>query len=186
LVFGKSFEKAFFIMAVLLAVLAAGCSTVQENATGVVTSWGKGPQQEAPVAEATGERHAGMGAIDDEAATAENRTQATEQPEQFPDGAQHGNAKTFVLTGHNFRFVMDRAENPEIRVKAGDTVRLEFSSTDGFHDWVLDEFAAATKRVRTGESTSVEFVAGRAGTFEYYCSVGTHRQQGMKGVFIVE
>ncbi len=94
-------------------------------------------------------------------------------------------ATTFVVTGENFKFVMSGQDNPQIRVKEGDTVRIEFSSTSGFHDWVVDEFNARTSRVKPGTPTAVEFVASKKGTFEYYCSVGTHRQQGMKGSLIV-
>ena len=94
--------------------------------------------------------------------------------------------KTFVMTGENFKFVMNELNNPEIKVKQGDKVRIEFTSTDGFHDWVVDEFNAATQRVNTGSSTFVEFVADKKGTFEYYCSVGKHREMGMKGNLVVE
>ena len=94
--------------------------------------------------------------------------------------------KTFTLTGENFKFVMGGVDNPDLKVKVGDTVRIEFTSKQGFHDWVVDEFNAATAQVRAVNSTSVEFVADKAGTFEYYCSVGSHRQQGMKGNLIVE
>jgi nitrite reductase (NO-forming) len=95
-------------------------------------------------------------------------------------------SKTFELTGYNFGYSMNGVDNPELRVKEGDKVRIEFTSTDGFHDWVVDEFGAATEKVNTDGSTYVEFVADRKGTFEYYCSVGQHRAFGMKGVFIVE
>jgi|SRR3989344_6648649 len=95
--------------------------------------------------------------------------------------------KTFVLTGENFKFVMDGKDNPDIRVKQGDKVRIEFTSIKGFHDWAVDEFGAKTKQVRDTEGiTFVEFVADKKGTFEYYCSIGEHRQQGMKGNLIVE
>ncbi len=97
-----------------------------------------------------------------------------------------GNVKTFVLTGENFKFVMDGEDNPTLTVNEGDTVRIEFSSIDGFHDWVVDEFDAATAKVWAPNSTYVEFVAGKKGTFEYYCSVGQHRQMGMKGNLVVE
>lgn len=97
-----------------------------------------------------------------------------------------GELKTFVVTGDHLRFFIDGKENPDIRVKEGDWVRIDFSSTEGFHDWVVDEFGAATAKVPAGESTFVEFIAGQKGTFEYYCSVGQHRANGMKGRFIVE
>ena len=92
----------------------------------------------------------------------------------------------FKIAGKNFAFLMDGKENPELKVKQGDKVRIEFSSESGFHDWVVDEFNAATLQVQTGATTTVEFIADKKGTFEYYCSVGKHRQNGMVGKLIVE
>jgi cytochrome c oxidase subunit 2 len=74
----------------------------------------------------------------------------------------------------------------EIRVKKGDTVTINLKSVGGFHDWVLDEFDAASPRINEGEETSVTFVADTVGTFQYYCSVMSHRQKGMIGYLIVE
>ena len=94
---------------------------------------------------------------------------------------------TFVLTGENFKFVMGQEEAPTLQVRQGDIVRIEFSSTDGFHDWVVDEFDAATSKVRPEDGmTVVEFTAVTKGTFEYYCSVGSHKAFGMVGNLIVE
>lgn len=74
----------------------------------------------------------------------------------------------------------------QIKVKRGEAVTINFASKDGLHDWVIDEFNASTKTVSAGETASVTFVANKAGTFEYYCSVANHRQQGMVGTLIVE
>ncbi len=90
-------------------------------------------------------------------------------------------AKVFNIGGRNFEF-----DVTEIRVQEGDTVTINFTSNDGFHDWVVDEFDAATAHVQTGETSSVTFVADQKGTFEYYCSVGQHRANGMVGTLIVE
>lgn len=98
-----------------------------------------------------------------------------------PPPAAGSEIKTFSITGKNFSF-----SQSEIQVKKGDKIRINFSSTSGFHDWAIDEFNAKTQQVSTGQSDAVEFVADKAGTFEYYCSVGTHRQMGMKGKLIVE
>lgn len=92
-----------------------------------------------------------------------------------------GEAKVFEVGGKNFEF-----DVTEIRVKEGDTVTINFVSNDGFHDWVVDEFDAATERVQTDGRSSVTFVADASGTYEYYCSVGQHRQNGMVGTLIVE
>lgn len=89
--------------------------------------------------------------------------------------------KTFDLSGTNFAY-----DVTEIRVQEGDTVTINFESADGFHDWVVDEFSAATEKVNPGQVTSVTFVANKAGNYEYYCSVGKHRQNGMVGTLIVE
>jgi plastocyanin len=91
------------------------------------------------------------------------------------------NAKVFNIGGENFEF-----DVAEIRVEEGDTVVINFTSTGGLHDWTIDEFDANTARVQTGETSSVTFVAERAGSFEYYCSVGQHRANGMVGTLIVE
>lgn len=74
----------------------------------------------------------------------------------------------------------------ELRVKQGQTVTVRVTSQDGLHDWVLDAFDAATGSIGAGQTKSVTFVADRAGTFEFYCSISNHRQLGMTGALIVE
>ncbi len=88
--------------------------------------------------------------------------------------------KEFVVEGSNFTFSPN-----QITVEKGDRVRIVFNNKDGRHDWRLDEFDAATKVIMGGQSETIEFIAETAGTFEYYCSVGSHRQMGMKGTLTV-
>jgi len=88
---------------------------------------------------------------------------------------------SFTVLGRNFEY-----DIKEMRVKEGDTVTITFRSNGGTHDWVVDEFNAATEQVSTDGETTVTFVADKKGTFEYYCSVGSHREQGMVGNLIVE
>lgn len=89
--------------------------------------------------------------------------------------------KTFDITGQNLAF-----STSEIRVKKGDTVKVNFESTGGFHDFSVDGYNVKTEQVSPGTPTSVEFAAGKAGTFEFFCSVGSHRSMGMTGKLIVE
>jgi plastocyanin len=91
-----------------------------------------------------------------------------------------GDSKVFTLTGKPYEFSKD-----EIHVNKGDTVTIIFESTEGLHDFVVDEFDAATEQVTPGVATSVTFVADKAGEFEFYCSVGNHRAQGMSGTLVV-
>lgn len=90
-------------------------------------------------------------------------------------------AKTFEVTAANFSFSVK-----EMKVKQGDTVKIVFTNNEGFHDWVVDEFNGRTQKLAEGKSETIEFVANKKGTFEYYCSVGAHRAMGMKGNLIVE
>ena len=95
--------------------------------------------------------------------------------------APASSVKSFTIVGTNFKF-----STAEIRAKRGDTVRIIFQNGGGQHNWVLDEFNAQTNILQAGEEQTIQFVADKAGQFEYYCSVGQHRQMGMRGLLIVE
>lgn len=92
-----------------------------------------------------------------------------------------GETKTFTIESSNFKFSL-----PVMKVKKGDTVVVKLTNKEGFHDFTLDEFSVKTAQLAAGKSEDVTFVAGKTGTFEYYCSVGSHRAMGMKGNLIVE
>lgn len=98
-----------------------------------------------------------------------------------PATMMSGETKTFNLTGRNFAF-----SQTEIRVKQGDKVKINFESTQGFHDWRVEGYNVGTTQVNIGGKTSVELTADKVGTFEYYCSVDSHRQFGMVGKLIVD
>ena len=117
-----------------------------------------------------------------EVAQAEPSTAAGGTSQEATEGDSMAAEATEVeVTGKNFAF------NPaEIRVKKGQKVIVKFSSEGGFHDFVIDEFNVATKQLQSGQSDTVEFTPDKTGTFEYYCSVGNHRQMGMVGKLIVE
>jgi plastocyanin len=93
-----------------------------------------------------------------------------------------GEVKEFVVTGEDYSF-----SETEITVNEGDTVRIIFVNGGAMpHDWVLDEFGAATEILQAGEEEVIEFIAGDPGIYEYYCSVGNHRELGMVGTLTVE
>lgn len=108
-------------------------------------------------------------------------TETMKQETATDEAMMAGETKEFTLTGANFKFSLT-----EFRVNKGDTVKINFTSNDMMHDFVVDEFNARTKVVPSGESDSVTFVADKSGEFEYYCSVGQHRANGMVGTLIVE
>lgn len=91
-----------------------------------------------------------------------------------------GNVKEFNVTGTNYAFSPNT-----ITVNKGDTVKINFVDADGVHNLVIDGYNVATNIIRDGQDT-IEFVADKAGQFEYYCSVGSHRDLGMTGTLIVK
>ena len=73
-----------------------------------------------------------------------------------------------------------------ITVKKGETVTIVLNSVDMMHDLVIDGLNVRTEIARSGETAEVKFTASEAGEFEFYCSVGNHRANGMTGTLIVE
>lgn len=72
----------------------------------------------------------------------------------------------------------------EITVNKGDKVRIKITNTKGTHDFKIDEFGVYTDTPLNQEMT-VEFVADKAGSFEYYCTKPGHRQNGHWGTINV-
>jgi len=84
------------------------------------------------------------------------------------------------VTGSSFKF-----EPSAITVNKGDRVKVSFVSADVGHNFVIDGYGQ-TKTISSGTAAeTIEFTADKAGTFEYYCSVGSHKALGMKGTLIV-
>ena len=88
--------------------------------------------------------------------------------------------KEFSFTNKGFAF------NPSsFTVKKGDHVRVTFTNGGGTHDFRIDGYDVGTNVIQGGKSQTFEFVADKAGTFEFFCSVGNHRAMGMRGVLTV-
>lgn len=85
------------------------------------------------------------------------------------------------VDGFNFGYT------PEIiSIPAGQKVRVVLTSSDGFHDFVVEGTDIATEKINTGGQTEIEFTIDEPGEYEFYCSVGQHRANGMVGTLIVE
>ncbi|MDQ3076731.1 MAG: cupredoxin domain-containing protein [bacterium] len=121
-----------------------------------------------------------------ETTTTTTTTTETEEP-STSTGVSAGAAvsagaiKEFTVTGENFKF-----SPTTMTVNKGDRVKITFVNKQGFHDLVVGGYNARTKQMQAGTQETIEFVADKAGTFEYYCSVGSHRQMGMVGTLTVK
>lgn len=96
------------------------------------------------------------------------------------DGSVATGTKEFTVTNSGMTFTQK-----SLSVKKGDRVKITFKNTGGTHDLKINGYDVGTKVIQAGQSESFEFVAGKAGSFEYYCSVGNHRALGMVGTLTV-
>ncbi|MDO8504421.1 MAG: cupredoxin domain-containing protein [Candidatus Liptonbacteria bacterium] len=99
----------------------------------------------------------------------------------LPADSKTVNRKEFTIASQNFSFAPS-----SLTVKKGDEVTIILKNIGGFHDLKIDEFGVATKKLNGEQEDRVTFIADKAGSFEYYCSVGTHRAMGMIGTLIVQ
>ncbi|MFY9463350.1 MAG: cupredoxin domain-containing protein [Candidatus Sungiibacteriota bacterium] len=105
---------------------------------------------------------------------------ANQQTSQPPIPLAAAAVKEFIITGKNFSFTPST-----LTVKKGDTVKITLKNIGGTHDLRIDGFNATTQRIGTGEQDTVTFIADKTGSFEFYCSIGSHRRIGMKGTLTV-
>jgi cytochrome c oxidase subunit 2 len=93
---------------------------------------------------------------------------------------EQSEVKEFKVTAEQFEFTPNT-----ITVNQGDTVRLIVTSTDVAHGIGLPDFGVSAELL-PGETTTVEFVADKAGTFDFvcsvYCGVG---HSAMKGTIVI-
>lgn len=103
---------------------------------------------------------------------------------KIQDQTSKSEVREITIDGSNFKF-----SQKTITVKAGETISLTFKNLEGFHDFVIDELDVKTKQLKAGESEVVTFSIPPDASgleYEYYCSVGQHRQMGMVGTLVIE
>ena len=91
-----------------------------------------------------------------------------------------GEVKEFNVMAKSWEF-----DPSTITVNKGDTVRLSVESIDVRHGITIPEFRI-NEVLEPGSKVEIEFVADKAGTFDFSCSVpcgSGHRQ--MKGTLVV-
>ena len=85
--------------------------------------------------------------------------------------------KNVEVTASQFQF-----DPATITVAEGDRVRLRLHSLDRPHAFAIKAFRVKALIPRTGETITVEFVADRAGSFDFtcaeYCGTGHARMKG--------
>lgn len=158
------------IVGLVLIVLAVGAMKLKGNKTSMANIG------EQPANTQTNTTDESMAFDDSEGIAPSNMVEET------PAGSDDAmDLSVITVEGANFTF------NPNtITVKKGEKVRINFKNIEGFHDFVIDELNVKTAQLQADGEEMVEFTPMETGEFEFYCSVGKHREMGMKGMLIVE
>lgn len=77
--------------------------------------------------------------------------------------------------------------NPVLEVKLNATVQIMLENgQSAVHDVAVPAFDSYSAAVKAkGEKTSITLKASRAGSFDYYCTISSHRAAGMEGLLKV-
>lgn len=107
-----------------------------------------------------------------------------------PDGPAGGVTVEVTLPAQVKEFSVDAVpysfSPSSMTVNKGDTVKITLKNKQGTHDLKIDEFKVGTRTLSAGEEQTITFVADKAGSFQYYCSIGNHRAMGMWGTLTVK
>jgi cytochrome c oxidase subunit 2 len=89
--------------------------------------------------------------------------------------------RAFEVVASRFKF-----EPEMLQVTEGEHVRLTLRSTDTNHGFTIKKLNVRVALPKTGEPVTVEFVADKAGTYEFKCSEYCGSGHGrMKGQIVV-
>ncbi|HZZ99223.1 MAG TPA: plastocyanin/azurin family copper-binding protein [Candidatus Paceibacterota bacterium] len=98
-----------------------------------------------------------------------------------PANSTASTVKNITVDGRSFSF------NPStITVNKGDTVNLTFMDEGGNHNLFIEGYNLKTATISGGQSQTLHFVADKTGTFQFYCTVDSHRELGMVGTLTVK
>ncbi len=93
-----------------------------------------------------------------------------------------GEVKEFIVEGSEYKF-----SPAAITVNKGDGVKVTFKNVGSTsHNFVIGDLGVSTRAISLGSTETVEFIAGKSGTFAFYCSVPGHRPAGMEGQLVVK
>jgi nitrite reductase (NO-forming) len=105
-------------------------------------------------------------------------SEITPEPEQEEP---EETVKEFTMDASNFKYSVKNIE-----VNQGDRVKIKITNVEGTHDFVLDELNVDSGLLPRNQEQTIEFVADKKGSYEYYCSVGKHRELGMWGTITIK
>jgi plastocyanin len=98
-----------------------------------------------------------------------------------PEVIENAPLKEFTITETEYAF-----SPTTMNVNVGDRVKITFINSGSFdHDFIIDELDLNTGETEPGGTSTLEFIASKAGTYTYYCGIKDHREEGMEGTLTV-
>ncbi len=106
--------------------------------------------------------------------------QATTQTDTNSESVETSDVTVIEMEAGSFYYTPN-----VITAKKGEKIRIVMKSVSMMHDFVIDELGVKMPVVKDGDTGTVEFVADKVGSYEYYCSVGQHRANGQSGTITI-
>lgn len=69
----------------------------------------------------------------------------------------------------------------DLTFKAGVPITVVLSSIAGDHSFAVDALNLKSREAEKGKPVVFEFTVAEAGTYEFYCAHGSHKEKGMTG-----
>lgn len=114
----------------------------------------------------------------------EKTSMADEKEDSADKDAQMESDQTvreITIDASNWKF-----SQTAINVNKGDLVKLTVTSSSGIHGFVLSGYSVSLHPIAPGDSKTIEFVADKEGSFDFFCNVPCGRgHRDMTGKFIV-
>lgn len=122
--------------------------------------------------------------------TTEPATEPTTEPTDVVDRTMEDDVDAQVDALPALSYVVDSFEfgysSSALTAKVGQTVNVTLTNSgSGSHNFVIDALGVNSGIISSGESVSFSFTPQEAGSFEFYCSIGSHKAMGMVGTLTV-
>ncbi len=175
--------SALFAAGVLLVTMGAGCSSQATVTTTPVPEVPAANPVAAPVENppATNHEPAPVAPVEAKKTPEDKPLVDVKTKVEVKTEVKTPTLQTIKMTAKKFAF-----EPSTVTVNKGDKVRLEITSADTVHGFSLSAFNVSAD-LEPGKTSVVEFVADKAGTFTFSCSVFCGAGHGgMTGTLIVK
>lgn len=96
--------------------------------------------------------------------------------------SEQGPAPGYIEQGVKITAEKYKFTPAELTFKAGVPITVILTSVDGSHSFAIDKLKIKSREAEKEKSVVFEFIVEEAGTYEFYCRHGSHKEKGMTGI----